>query len=105
MGIEPTLSAWEAEVLPLNYTRKVVLIKVQFDKPFCKFLTYDFYLRFGGNMEEIEQLPRASFTSFADSTKEDWHLIMSQRGELEAALPGRILNNLSYCEMIMEDFQ
>jgi hypothetical protein len=22
MGIEPTLSAWEAEVLPLNYTRK-----------------------------------------------------------------------------------
>ena len=24
MGIEPTLSAWEAEVLPLNYTRKHV---------------------------------------------------------------------------------
>ncbi len=23
MGIEPTLSAWEAEVLPLNYTRSV----------------------------------------------------------------------------------
>ena len=23
MGIEPTLSAWEAEVLPLNYTRFV----------------------------------------------------------------------------------
>jgi hypothetical protein len=23
MGIEPTLSAWEAEVLPLNYTRPV----------------------------------------------------------------------------------
>ncbi len=23
MGIEPTLSAWKAEVLPLNYTRKV----------------------------------------------------------------------------------
>ena len=22
MGIEPTLSAWEAEVLPLNYTRQ-----------------------------------------------------------------------------------
>jgi hypothetical protein len=22
MGIEPTLSAWEAEVLPLNYTRR-----------------------------------------------------------------------------------
>ncbi len=24
MGIEPTLSAWEAEVLPLNYTRWIV---------------------------------------------------------------------------------
>ena len=23
MGIEPTLSAWEAEVLPLNYTRAI----------------------------------------------------------------------------------
>ena len=23
MGIEPTLSAWKAEVLPLNYTRAV----------------------------------------------------------------------------------
>ena len=30
MGIEPTLSAWEAEVLPLNYTRLIyclILIK------------------------------------------------------------------------------
>ncbi len=25
MGIEPTLSAWEAEVLPLNYTRGALL--------------------------------------------------------------------------------
>ena len=25
MGIEPTLSAWEAEVLPLNYTRDATL--------------------------------------------------------------------------------
>ncbi len=24
MGIEPTLSAWKAEVLPLNYTRNIV---------------------------------------------------------------------------------
>ena len=24
MGIEPTLSAWEAEVLPLNYTRRLM---------------------------------------------------------------------------------
>jgi hypothetical protein len=28
MGIEPTLSAWKAEVLPLNYTRKLVKIMV-----------------------------------------------------------------------------
>ena len=25
MGIEPTLSAWEAEVLPLNYTRLLLV--------------------------------------------------------------------------------
>jgi len=25
MGIEPTLSAWKAEVLPLNYTRIIAL--------------------------------------------------------------------------------
>ena len=29
MGIEPTLSAWKAEVLPLNYTR--VLERVGFE--------------------------------------------------------------------------
>ena len=38
-------------------------------------------------MTDIENAPRAAFTSFADSTKEDWELIMSQRSELEAALP------------------
>ena len=27
MGIEPTLSAWEAEVLPLNYTRDIILLR------------------------------------------------------------------------------
>ena len=26
MGIEPTLSAWEAEVLPLNYTRNAHIL-------------------------------------------------------------------------------
>ena len=31
MGIEPTLLAWEAKVLPLNYTRMVL-------REFCKFL-------------------------------------------------------------------
>ncbi|GEM_PF-4299597 len=27
MGIEPTLSAWKAEVLPLNYTRETMLVE------------------------------------------------------------------------------
>ncbi len=26
MGIEPTLSAWKAEVLPLNYTRSSIIL-------------------------------------------------------------------------------
>jgi hypothetical protein len=26
MGIEPTLAAWEAAVLPLNYTRRLVIL-------------------------------------------------------------------------------
>ena len=26
MGIEPTYSAWKAEVLPLNYTRKSISV-------------------------------------------------------------------------------
>jgi hypothetical protein len=28
MGIEPTLSAWKAEVLPLNYTRWIKIYKL-----------------------------------------------------------------------------
>ncbi|MDC0223725.1 phosphohydrolase, partial [bacterium] len=52
-------------------------------------------------MTEIEKLPRATFTSFADSTKEDWDLIMSQRGELETALPNRILDQL---ELLRNDY-
>jgi hypothetical protein len=28
MGIEPTLPAWEAGVLPLNYTRKLVNLSI-----------------------------------------------------------------------------
>ncbi len=27
MGIEPTLSAWKAEVLPLNYTRFIETVE------------------------------------------------------------------------------
>ncbi len=30
MGIEPTTSAWKAEVLPLNYTRAVIKITLFF---------------------------------------------------------------------------
>ena len=37
MGIEPTLSAWEAEVLPLNYTRvrpvNLIMIPISGDGP------------------------------------------------------------------------
>ena len=29
MGIEPTSSAWKAEVLPLNYTRLVYIVHFQ----------------------------------------------------------------------------
>lgn len=28
MGIEPTLPAWEAGVLPLNYTRRILSVKL-----------------------------------------------------------------------------
>ena len=31
MGIEPTPSAWEAEVLPLNYSRKGMIYYMPFD--------------------------------------------------------------------------
>ena len=34
MGIEPTLSAWEAEVLPLNYTRSLGRIQASYQKFF-----------------------------------------------------------------------
>ena len=45
--------------------------------------------------------PRASFTSFQDSTKEDWELIMSQRGTLTDSLPTRILQQL---ELLRNDY-
>ncbi len=40
--------------------------------------------------------PRAAFRSFEESTRDDWMLIMSQRGELEAALPDRILEQFGH---------
>ena len=45
--------------------------------------------------------PRASFTSFQDSTKEDWDLIMSQRGALTTSLPSRVLQQL---ELLRNDY-
>lgn len=43
MGIEPTLPAWEAEVLPLNYTRISITSIYATDKSSCAQLI--FYLR------------------------------------------------------------
>ena len=40
--------------------------------------------------------PRASFRSFQESTQDDWVLIMKQRGELEAALTSRILEQFEH---------
>ena len=39
MGIEPTWSAWKAEVLPLNYTRKIVAA-IRHEKNFIMVLYY-----------------------------------------------------------------
>ena len=47
-------------------------------------------------MTDLIEPPRASFTSFEESTKEDWDLIMSQRGELEGSLPDRILEQMEH---------
>jgi hypothetical protein len=37
MGIEPTLSAWKAEVLPLNYTRKSLNLRRSKSSLPCRF--------------------------------------------------------------------
>ena len=39
---------------------------------------------------------RATFSSFQESTKQDWELIMSQRGSLSTSLPGNILEQLEH---------
>ena len=41
MGIEPTLSAWEAEVLPLNYTRETA----SYSKLIARKVNWEFLLR------------------------------------------------------------
>ena len=40
--------------------------------------------------------PRATFTSFQESTKEDWELIISQPGTLADSLPTRVLQQLEF---------
>ena len=47
-------------------------------------------------MTETTEPPRADFRSFQESTREDWALIVSQRGELEAALPDRIFEQFEH---------
>ena len=47
-------------------------------------------------MDEELTAQRAEFSSFQESTKEDWALIMSQRGSLVTSLPGRVLEQLEY---------
>ena len=47
-------------------------------------------------MTDTTTPPRADFSSFEDSTREDWALIMVQRGELERGLPDRILEQFEH---------
>ena len=48
-----------------------------------------------------DTVKRANFKSFAESTREDWELIVSQREPLIRALPGRIIQQL---ELLRDDF-
>ena len=53
-------------------------------------------------METTEDtVKRANFKSFAESTREDWQLIVSQREPLLSALPGRVTQQL---ELLRDDF-
>jgi len=47
-------------------------------------------------MQKKSVAKRATFSSFQESTKEDWDLIMSQRGSLTASLPERVIQQLEY---------
>ena len=47
-------------------------------------------------MTDSTTQPRATFTSFQDSTKEDWALIMSQREALSESLPLHILQQMEH---------
>jgi hypothetical protein len=77
MGIEPTTSAWKAEVLPLNYTR--ILLK--------------WWLRTESNRRHKD------FQSFALPTELLSHIKMAVRTGLEPAtscVTGRHSNQLNY---------
>jgi predicted HD phosphohydrolase len=47
-------------------------------------------------MTDSTTQPRATFTSFQDSTEEDWALIMSQREALSESLPSHILQQMEH---------
>jgi predicted HD phosphohydrolase len=47
-------------------------------------------------MTDSATQPRATFTSFQDSTEEDWALIMSQREALSESLPSHILQQMEH---------
>lgn len=60
MGIEPTLSAWKAEVLPLNYTRQTILY-------------YQWYFTInggGGRIRTSEGLSRQIYSLFPLTARE-----------------------------------
>jgi predicted HD phosphohydrolase len=48
-----------------------------------------------------DTVKRANFKSFAESTREDWQLIVSQREPLISALPSRVTQQL---ELLRDDF-
>ena len=49
MGIEPTFSAWEADILPLNHTRKTTILLILFYNK--KFTFYNiFFLKLLANL-------------------------------------------------------
>ena len=57
MGIEPTQSAWKAEVLPLNYTRNLERDSKQSDPLGCNGANSRFSLVEGGGFEPPKAEP------------------------------------------------
>ena len=64
MGIEPTQSAWKAEVLPLNYTRMILIIHV------TKFIFLDYinYITLNSTTCQLFFLNLYIFFSFSETS-------------------------------------